>query len=131
MEYPQFMFWAKIRKISPFFLMKFSFFTTEKKSLYIAWASFCNSRRNCFLPYLTHTLTTGFCLSLYTTLIPYIINQNKTTRNLTSSFSSFNANNFNIHLARPTFCYIQFSVQRPIMMSLIFFEIASFVSIIS
>ena len=38
---PQTMFWAKIRKISFFFLMKFSFFLL-KKSLYIAWASFRN-----------------------------------------------------------------------------------------
>ena len=28
--YPQSMFWAKIRKISIFFLMKFSIFATEK-----------------------------------------------------------------------------------------------------
>ena len=41
--YPQFMFGAKIRKISNFFSRNFQFLQV-KKSLYIAWASFRNGK---------------------------------------------------------------------------------------
>ena len=47
--YPQSMFWAKIIKNIKIFPMKFSIFTAEKKSLYIAWASFrYGIGRTCF-----------------------------------------------------------------------------------
>ena len=42
---PQSMFRAKIRKISEFFQRKFQFLQL-KKSLNIAWASFCNVYKN-------------------------------------------------------------------------------------
>ena len=40
--YPQSMFWSKNKKNIKNFPTKFSFFSPEKKSLYIAWASFRN-----------------------------------------------------------------------------------------
>ena len=38
-EYPQSVFWSKNKENIKIFLLKFSSFATERKNLYIAWAS--------------------------------------------------------------------------------------------